>query len=228
MKWLVVLFFILAVFFIGYAETLQPFTNKPVFNSQVSQMTSIDTEKYDSLRQEMATPKYELQDYGITLALLALTMVLLAQVEVMMALRSRWAYTGLALAVSTLTSGALFFDLMQGSERLEFPPWADSLGIPALGVPFVFMGTLIWAFLHLLLLGDVPTQPIPLRLAWSRQSNKWLLMLIISTTFILLCSLVSGAYWFAAPAALWLYFYVSVAAILRSRVIGGDATSPRI
>jgi len=129
---------------------------------------------------------------------------------------SGFGFFALAIAAPVLTVLGFVFDLFQGYARWEFPPWADSLGIPLMGVPVLLVAGLVWALAHLALLAGVPRRAdVLVSFNSVRRGNLWLLIVCGLTTLLVVGMGIDGAYWYAIPGVLWLYFYASISAVRR-------------
>lgn len=216
MKLSAVLLFI-GVAIIGYSYSLVPYKDEALFNQRYMALSDGQSTEYWKIRDEMLTPKYQLQDYGGTLVAIAAVTFFVTR-KGWRQVRSPTSRTTLfcvAFAAPFLAVGAYVFDLFQGFARGEFPHWADSMGIPLMGAPVLLVVLLIWSGAHLALLRR-PYQPVPLALAISRNSSWWLLSVsAITGLLVVLCASV-GLYWYAIPGVVWLYFYVSLAAARRA------------
>lgn len=217
------IFLFVGVAILGYAYSLSPYTDGALFNERYMALSVGQSDEFWKLRDEMLTPKFRLQDYGGTFVALAVVLFFVSRQGwgQLKSPSSRTTLIGLAFFAPLLTAGSYVFDLFQAFDRGEFPHWADSMGIPLMGVPFLFIVLLVWAAAHLAFMRR-GYQSAPLALAVSRQSNWWLLT-ISAITFLLvaLCASV-GQYWYAVPGCIWLYFYMSLAAGRRA----SDAAEP--
>lgn len=176
------------------------------------------SEEYWKLRDEMLTPKYRLQNYGGTFAVAGFHLLLFTRngrVRVR-APNTRAALIILIIAAPVLSVCAFVFDLFQGVARGEFPHWADTLVIPLMGVPVQFAVLMIWAIAHLGFLRGKYLPGVEIASAVSRRANWWLLFLSVITTVLVVLSAVDGAYWYFLAGTLWLYIYLSLAAIRRA------------
>ena len=97
--------------------------------------------------------------------------------------------------------------LSQPLERGEFPHWADSLGIPLMGMPIIGFGLGGWALLYcLFLLGrfsshvDIFTVPL-------KKWNIWLVLVIVLSGILVAWSAIDG---YVLPGTIWIYFYLSI------------------
>jgi hypothetical protein len=164
----------------------------------------------------MLTSKFQLQDYGRTLLAMATGMFIVLRKgwRRLSSPKRRLTLFGIAFAAPILSISAYVFDLFQAFDRGEFPHWADSMGIPLMGVPFVLMILFLWSAVHLVFL-KANYQPAPLILAISLKSNWWLLSISIITLILAVSSALFGHYWYAITDIFWLYFYLSLAAFRR-------------
>lgn len=173
-----------------------------------------DSNAYFEAREKALTPKYRLQDYGVTLVFVGTAVGLLSRKRGVPAPATKFGFTLVAFAAPMLTVAGFVFDLLLGSVRQEFPPWADSLGIPLAGVPVIAAVLLVWSLAHLTYLSGVKKRSnVRLSLAALRGGNKWLLFVAAITVLFIVWSAAEGAYYIAVPGAVWLYYYVSIIAV---------------
>lgn len=198
-----------------YSMRLPAYADEKAFLHRYGEMTAGDSAAFYALRDEMLTPKYKLQDYGICTLLLSGVLALRRRIWQMTTPRSTLPFIGAALLAPVLAAAAFVFDLFQGQHRGEFPHWADSLGIPLMGVPVLFLVAFTWSVAHLAFLAGVRRNVVPLRSAFSRSSNFWLLAATAVTLALIALLLIEGAYWYALPCVVWLYLYVALAAARR-------------
>lgn len=203
---------LIGVAFVAYSFSVPAYTDEKVFMERYMAMSAGQSAEYWKLRDQMLTPKYKLQDYGGTLITAGIGILALTRKDRIRAPKSRLAVVALALVAPFVSVGAFVFDLLQGHRRGEFPRWADSLGIPLMGVPVQLVVMLLWAITHLAFLRNAYSPEAPLALALSRQSNKWLLVISSITALLITLCVAVGTYWYAIPGALWLYIYLSLAA----------------
>jgi len=205
--------FILSFVLIGTSLSLTPFQAASSDDCPVFGAPDGDSLAYSRARERALTSKFGLQDYGLTLLFCA-SVLAARKRSSFKAPRSVAGFFTLAVLAPVLSVAALLFDLVQGQTRCEFPPWADSLGIPLMGAPVLIIAGLIWAFVHFTLLAGVRQRAgAPLSLAAIRRGHPWILAVSLFTALVLLVMLVEGSYWYAVPAAAWLWFYASIAAV---------------
>lgn len=193
-----------------YSLMLSPYTDNELFHKKYYELSSDKSEAFYKLRNEMLTPKYRLQDTGITFFSFGLLAALILKVGKgkLRTPKSTSMYIALAIILPVITVGAYVFDLLQGVHREEFPHWSDSLGIPLMGTPILFLALLIWSLMHFIFLkGPELNSKV---LVFSKSFNPWLIIQILVTSLFLIICFFYGAYWYAFSGALWLYFYVSL------------------
>lgn len=202
---------------LGYAYSLAPYKDEALFSERYMAMSDGQNNEYWKLRDEMLTSKFQLQDYGGTLVALSIGVLLVSGQgwRHLKSPKSRATLFGLAFATPFLTVGAYAFDLLQGFARGEFPHWADSMGIPLMGVPILLLLMLVWAGAHLAFLRGTYNSEL-LSHGLSRHANWWLLAVATITAVLVVSSATIGQYWYAVPGVAWLYFYISLAASRRS------------
>jgi len=201
----------------SYALTLSPYKDEKLFMERYMSMSNEQSEQYWKLRDEMLTPKYQLQDYGVTLTSIAIAIFLAlrnGKVRIQSP-KSRKTLVAVAITLPLFTCGGYVFDLLQGFDRGEFPHWADSMAIPLMGVPIQFAILLVWSFAHLAFLRGVYNSSISLTHAISLKANWWLLFVSSITAVLMFLAAAAGQYWYAVPGVLWLYFYLSLGAVQR-------------
>jgi hypothetical protein len=207
---------LVGVTILGYAYSMAPYTDEALFTERYMALSVGQSAEYWQLRDDMLTPKFQLQDYGCTLISLTAVAFLASRKgwRKLKSPHSRAALFMVALAAPILTIGAYIFDLFLGFERGEFPYWADSMGIPLMGAPALLFILLAWAGAHLAFLRS-PYRPAHLSQAVSLKANWWLLSVAAITAVLVLLFVSVGQYWYAMSGTVWLYFCVSLAAARR-------------
>jgi len=158
----------------------------------------------------------------VTLALLLVVIRQLLPVDRLSALGSintptaRWKVVGLGALAAALTPIAYVADLFLAAARDEFPPWADSLGIPLAGVPFIFASVMVCAgvFAAIGCVGFRKGQPFAAAFhASSRPRVFWILAfgIPLAIAVVLTClSVAGGDFLFVVPFALWTAFFITL------------------
>ena len=211
------------VLFVG-AFTMPPYKDQSLFMERYMAMGVGQSEAYWKLRDEMLTPRYQLQDYGITLASIGIAglFFLRKRPGTVSAPRRRSTLIGIAIVAAFAAVSGYVFDLSLAFTWGEFPHWADSMAIPLMGVPFQLFLLLAWAAIHMLFLLGRYQPSAPLALAYSRDASLWLLFVSAVTVAACAIALALGQYYYAVPAALWVYLYLCLAAGRRA----GHDTQP--
>lgn len=172
-----------------------------------------NSEAYFIARDQAVSAKFKLQDYGVALMAFALALAAFRW-RPFKAPSSRLGFVSLAAAAPFLTVAGFVFDLIQAQARWEFPPWGDSLGIPLMGVPVMFLAGLVWAFAHFILLAGAPQRAgVALSFSAVRRAHPWLLIVSALTAVLIAVMAAQGAYSYAIPGSIWLYYYAAIAAV---------------
>ena len=207
------IFIFLGVCIFGYSLSMKPYTDEDLFEKKYMELSSGQSKEYFELRDSMLTLKYRTQDIGITFFSIALLVGLVFKLghNSFKSPPSKSGFVFLAIGLPFLTVFGYVFDLVQGMLRQEFPHWADSLGIPLAGAPIQLVILLAWSLVHLFFLtgGKITA----CNLALSKSHSFWLICLSILTALLSAMCAFYGQYWYALPGILWLYFYLSLAAI---------------
>jgi hypothetical protein len=153
---------IIGILILSWSSTFKPYKDsseisKAMQNYPQGNMNSqAASEKYLATRYSQLTPKYSLEDYGLTLIILALIVLFttwIYSVRSFSDLRnictpnSIWIIVIIGIAASILTPLSSGASLILGSWRDEYPPWADSLGIPLMGTPIMVVVFLLFVAL---------------------------------------------------------------------------------
>ncbi|MES2047042.1 MAG: hypothetical protein V4447_01470 [Pseudomonadota bacterium] len=217
---------LIGVAILGYAASIAPYKNEALFMERYMALSSGQNTEYSKLREEMLTLKFQLQDYGGTLVSAAIVTFLISRKgwRNMKSPKSRATLLGLAFVVPFFTVGAFVLDLFLGFERGEFPHWADSMGIPLSGSPFLLVILLVWSGAHLAFLSGT-YMPAPLSQAASKKANKWLQFIAALTAVLVALCASFGQYWYAMPGIASLYLYLSLAAA-RCATSAAEPTAP--
>ncbi len=211
---------LIGVALLAYAFSIAPYKNEKLFMERYMAMSDGQSKEFWKLRDEMLTPKYQLQDYGGTVVAVAVGVFLVSRKgwRQIKSPKFRATLFWLAFVAPFLTVSAYVFDLMQGFDRGEFPHWADSMAIPLMGVPVLLVVLLVWSAAHLGFLRRDYQPATSLALAVSLKANWWLLFVSAVTALFVVACASSGEYWYAIPGVLWLYFYLSLGAVRRAQM----------
>jgi len=203
-------FTFIGIVLFSYSLQMEPFTDVDLFMKNYMELASGQSDKFYLLRENMLTSKYKLQDIGITLILLPLSITILLKLGRgnILSPPNKNLTILLAILLPVITISGFVFDLLQASQRNEFPHWADSLGAAFIGIPFLFIILLIWSVAHLSFAKNVIARPITNAISF--KLNPWLKLISVITAILSILSLLQGHYWYAFPSLLWLYYYLSV------------------
>lgn len=200
---------------LAYAAALAPYKNEQAYNERYMNLAKDQRAEFGTLRDEMLTPKFRLQDYGGTLIVSAFIVFLIERIGAtrIQSPKAHSSFIVLAIVAPVVTVGAYLYALLQADSRGDFPYWADSVGIPLLAVSVVLIIFLAWAMVHLTFLRG--RQPIARRLmpAISLTSNWWLSFVSVSAAAFVLFAAALGQYWYVISGMIWLYFYLSLSAV---------------
>lgn len=212
MRIVAILMFVIGTLLWTHARTLPIYKDEQLFQERAMSPEVQAAGTYSEIRAAMLTPRFQLEDYGITLAgFAALALFVFRRGTAQLhAPRSRYTLHGLVIMLPTLTVCGYVFDLFQALDRGEFPPWADSIGIPLMGVPIQFFLLLAWSTVHFAFLGKTFRPSASLFVHVSFKSNWWLLSVAAVTALLVMLAAVEGQYWYAIPGIFWLYFYLSL------------------
>jgi hypothetical protein len=225
-----VVFAIIGTVLLGWAAKLEPYKDSSIMNNA---MTTYPTEKEDShavskrywaVRDAQLTPKFALQNYGLTLLIIALVIVVAAKIYSihhagdLMAIKTpdkSWKVTTLGLIIVVLAPIIFVASIMLEASRNEYPPWADSLGIPIFqGTPVIFMGALmvVWFFSVLGCSGFHGRQRIAAAFRReSRPSVLWHILLgspLVISVAVTAIVIVNGEFLLLIPSILMMVFFV--------------------
>jgi hypothetical protein len=198
-----------------YSLSLEPFTNIEVFNQKYMELSVGQSNEFYELRESMLTPKYYLQDIGITMLLISIILLIFLKIGngYIKSPKNKILFMVLAILLPLITVIGFIFDLFQGIYRNEFPHWADSLGIPLAGVPIQLIFLLIWSTLHLFFLKKMKISSIAFQLSTLKKINFWLILISFISFLLVMLSLIDGLYWYSIPGLFWIYYYLSLGVV---------------
>ena len=197
-----------------YSLQLSPFKDERTFQQRYSKLNSGQSEQFFKLYGEMSSPKFAMQDYGITLGLIGLLTILVSKWGgfFLTTPRRRFSLILLAICLPFISAASYVFDIYLGFYREQYPHWADSIAIPLSMVPIIAIELMIWVLLHLFFLKGGYHARIEIMRAFSTKVNWWLFTISMLTLALVAFTIVAGQYWYALIGILWFYFYLSLAA----------------
>ena len=209
----------ISIFFLGIILVLMSFhfnryMNEQEYNDKYSQLSGgpNDSKAFYKLRDEYLTPKYRLINYGVTLLQLGLIMSILSFIgfkNLKSPNKKIWIIL-IGVLTALLSNIAYVCDLFLEMYRDSYPHWADSLAIPLMGVPLLFLLSLLWVALNLLgISGKFTVNALILPINF-RKSNLYFIAISGITSLFFLIVLIFGSFWQVLPCFLWIYFYLSI------------------
>ncbi len=200
-----------------YSFSLSSYTDDQEFNEKYSALNwqEIGSRQASSifyeLRKEYLTAKYTIQDYSFTFLIIGFIGLLLSKYSFSVtAPKTKVKVFICGISAGLLTTFAYVADLFLQFFRGEFPWWADSLGIPLSGVPF--MAGIFTALVVVSMVGVFGSYTagtkIKMHNIW--HSNYLYLLLIIFVSLVSTIFVLGGLFLFIIPGGLWIYFYLSL------------------
>ena len=208
-------FLLIGILLISYSLTLEKFTDETAYNERYmaidSSLSTASTE-FAALRDEYLTPKFMVENYGLTTLILGVIILILSAMgykRVKTPSNRIWlvlvgVFSSVLICLAYV--GDLFLEMYRGS----YPHWADSLGIPLMSVPLILFIFLIWTGIILIWIKSPFISGVALLPLNLRNSDKFLLIVLLLTIILLLYILVTGYFWMIIPCAFWMYFYMSI------------------
>lgn len=135
------------VWLLESAGTLTPYHNPKVVEQAMlawpdgTRTSDQASEDYWRVRDAQLTPKFKLEDYGVLLVeggLLFIAIWLLRS-RGLRTISVRWKAGALGVVATGLTVFFYIISLLVDGTRGEYPPWADSIGIPLMGTPILLL-----------------------------------------------------------------------------------------
>jgi hypothetical protein len=202
---------------IGYSFLVSAYTDEDEYREKYMALDWQElgsrnaSDKFYELRDEYLSPKYKIQDYGFTFLILGLaTFIIFRKGRPFHAPSSNAKIALIGFVAAALTTGGYVGDLFLEFFRGSYPWWADSLGIPLMGVPLFALIFFGWAALNLLAMNGQFTAGAPISLESIRGSNYFYLILLVLTTLIVALCAIDAYFWMVLPGLFWLYFYASL------------------
>jgi hypothetical protein len=161
---------------------------------------------------EMRTPKYQLQDYSISLIGLS-CLILAATRGGTRGLTTPTEYETpilLAFFLPFITVICEMLDLYQRYYRREFPPWVELRDISMMNTPFLLGILLLISLPHLMFLRAGFHPRVPLTKIISFKTNWWLLLVLGVTSYFILMDLLYCNVLDALSGCFWIYFFLSL------------------
>jgi hypothetical protein len=217
MKRISIIIIILSLVSITYSFFISAYTNEEEYREKYM---ALDWQKLGSrnasnqfydLREEYLSPKFTFQDYGFTFLILGLaTFIFFRKDQPINAPSSKAEIALIGFGAAALTTGGYVGDLFLEFSRGSSPWWADSPGIPLMGVPVLGFIFFSWAALNLFAMNGEFNAGVPISFKSIRGSNYFYLFLLIITIGIVALCAIDAYYWMVLPGMFWLYFYAAL------------------
>lgn len=217
MKRISISIIILSLLSIGYSYTISAYTDEDEYMEKYMALDWQElgsrnaSDKFYELRDQYLSLKYRVQDYGFTFLILGLaTFVCFRRGTSINAPSSNGKLALVGFSAAALTTGAYIGDLFLEFYRGSYPWWADSLGIPLMGVPVLAILFFGWAALNLLAMNGKFKAGAPISIKNIKGANYFYLFLIVITSLIVALCAIEAYFWMVLPGVFWLYFYASL------------------
>jgi hypothetical protein len=192
----------------------QRYTNEKAYQDKYMELTGEegDSEKFYKLREEYLTPKFDFENYGVTSIIFGLgilTISLIGLNRLRTPSKKIWIVI-IGIIAALITNVGYVGDLFLEMSRDSYPRWADSLGIPLMGVPFLIFISLGWVGLNLIgIKGDFKTGVLIFPIRYDNL-NLWYAIILALTIIITVWTIKDGYFWQVVSGFLWIYFYLSI------------------
>jgi hypothetical protein len=204
------LIFITGLLLFERASKLETYTNEQEYNDQYQALSGRgDSEKFYKLREKYLTPKFELQNYGLSLVFTGAVLMILSLDRLKTPGRKIYiVLTGVSAALLSIIGyiGDLHLEMLRGS----YPHWADSLGIPLMAVPVLIILSMIWIGLNLIGLREPFKTGVRVYPLKAGTYNIWYLSILIIAVLLTVVQVFEGYFWQIIPGFLWIYYYISI------------------
>lgn len=205
---------IIGLFLIKYSFYLPTYTNELEYLIKYDALSNLEdkTELFHKLRESYLTPKYLLEDYGITAIILSLCIIIVSfiKIENLKTPNTKFKIILLGLTAVFFTNfgyvGDLFLEMIRGS----YPHWADSIGIPLMATPFYLLISLFWLYANLAPIYKNLNTNIIITKYNILKINFWFTSITTITILLTIWDIIDGYFWQLLPGILWIYFYISL------------------
>ena len=157
------------------------------------------------------TSKFELEDYAFSFSIFGIILLCITTFKSKLSrIPNKRTIFAIGILASILTIIGYVGDLFLESYRGSFPMWADSMGIPLMAVPVMFMALLVWVAINSIgMIGKFnrKVSVFPLNI---KNINYWYAFFLFITTIVIIFTTASGYFWQIFPSFLWAYFYLTI------------------
>jgi hypothetical protein len=198
---------------LGLSFKYDRYTNEQEYNDKYLALTGENmNEQFYALRDEYLTPKFNLENYGISFILTGSILSLLAFIgfDKLRTPKKKRCIIIIGIIAALLSNIGYVGDLFLEMYRDSYPHWADTLAIPLMGVPGLILFSLIWTGLNLIGLTGAFKTYVPVLPFRISHVNYWYLIILIVTISLTVFVIVTGYFWQVISGFLWSYFYLSI------------------
>lgn len=206
-----VLILLLGIYMLIKSSSYQKYTNAEEYERKYRELFD-DDDGFYSLRKEHLTPKIKLIDYGVTSITIGVFLLIISTIglnRLKTPYKKMWIII-IGIAASLTGCFGYILDISCEMIRGGFPYWADSIAIPLMGTPFLFILSLVWGMLNLLGITNNFKTGVFIFSFRFNNLNYWYLIVIILTILINILTIIDGDFWYLPSGFLWLYFYISI------------------
>lgn len=213
MKYIGVILVLAGILLFRYSTTLEPYTNEEEFNEKYLAIEGGNkSRKFYELQKEYRTHKYSYENYALTSIVLGIAIFIIGfnGVNNTTMPKSKTTIVLVGLLAVLMTVFAYVGDLFLEMHRDSYPHWADSLGIPLMGTPGIFIILLLWYFINLNGVWKNIQYGVPVSSFRLNNLSIWYTFLLALTLFITISSTFFGDFWIVSAGICWCYFYFSI------------------
>ncbi len=214
MKYIGIVILTIGIGLLAYSMTFEPFTNNEEFYKKMYSLRNVEnnSEKFHELRDSYLTPKYSLENYGLTYIILGLyTLILIPKNwRNFKTPKNKALIIIVGVLAVLLTIVAYVGDLFIEMTRYRYPPWADSLGIPLMVTPGLLLIFSGWFAVNLIGLKNPFRTSVSITEFDLKSTNYWYFTLIVLTIISTLTVIYDGDFWLTAAGTMWIYFYLTL------------------
>lgn len=202
---------------IGYSFAISAYTNENEYHEKYMEIdwqklgSRNASERFYELRDQYLSNKYRFQDYGFTFLILGVASLLFFRKgKPVTAPSSNAKIAIVGFGAASLTTGGYVGDLFLEFFRGSYPWWADSIGIPLTGVPFLAFIFIGWSAVNMLALNGKFEAGSAISFHQIKGSNYFYLILFFITALVVFLCIADAYFWMILPGITWLYFYASL------------------
>ena len=201
------------VFMLFHSSSLEKYSNEQEYRNKYQELIYSENKstEFYKLRSDYLTAKFKLEDYGLTLILtsIPLLLIFIIGIENLKTPSKKIWLVIIGILAALTTNIGYVGDLFLEYNRESYPHWADSLLIPLMGVPFSIMMCLGWVALLIGITSDLKTNILifPFKI---KTLNYWYLGIWLLTIILTITVIIEGHFWQVLSGFLWVYFHTSI------------------